>query len=193
LKTHLPIFLATAILALVGCKASRQGYESAPYRVLSSDDGLEIRDYPAITVAETRMRDDSGATFNRLFRYISGNNEDDAKIAMTTPVFMGGTPDDRSMAFVMPGTLQQPPKPGDPEIRITTIPPSRYAVLRFPGSRNPKAERSALRELESRMAAKGMAPTAAEPIYAYFDPPWIPSFLRRNEVMLPIKNTPPGE
>jgi hypothetical protein len=33
------------------------------------------------------------------------------------------------------------------------------------------------------MAGQGLK-TVSAPVYGYFDPPWIPNFLRRNEVML---------
>jgi hypothetical protein len=42
-------------VALVGCKATRSGYESAPYRVVRAAGKFELRDYPALTVVETPM------------------------------------------------------------------------------------------------------------------------------------------
>jgi hypothetical protein len=48
--------LAVAVaLILVGCKVTRAGYESAPYKVLRSSGKFEVRDYPALTVVETPM------------------------------------------------------------------------------------------------------------------------------------------
>lgn len=71
--------LAVAVaLILVGCKATRAGYESAPYKVLRSSGKFEVRDYPALTVVETPMAgggDESSSSFNRLFRFITGGNE----------------------------------------------------------------------------------------------------------------------
>ncbi len=91
MKTFLALIsLLVAAVVLAGCKGSRKGYESAPYRVLESDGKFELRDYPALAVVETPMRGDSGSSFQRLFRYISGLNTGDQKIAMTTPVFMDG-------------------------------------------------------------------------------------------------------
>ena len=92
-------------LALVGCKTTRSGYESAPYQVVRAAGRFEVRDYPALTVVETPMAGSgSGAdgSFMRLFRFITGGNETKQKIAMTTPVFMSGADSNATMAFVMP-------------------------------------------------------------------------------------------
>ena len=43
------------VVILVGCKATRGGYESAPYRVVRADGKFELRDHPSLTVAETPM------------------------------------------------------------------------------------------------------------------------------------------
>ena len=47
------------------------------------------------------------------------------------------------------------------------------------------AEEAALDQLKVWMAAEGLSSDAA-PVYGYFDPPWTPAFLRRNEVMLQV-------
>jgi len=74
-----------------GCGTVRGGYESAPYKVVRASGKFELRDYPALTVVETRMTrggNGSDGSFNRLFGFITGGNEAKQKIAMTTPVFM---------------------------------------------------------------------------------------------------------
>ena len=86
---------------------ARAGYESAEYKVIESDGNIEIREYPDLMLAATDSKMDSqgrDGSFMRLFRYISGANEDEQKIAMTTPVFMQGEvgKTDVSMGFVMP-------------------------------------------------------------------------------------------
>ena len=40
-----------------------------------------------------------------------------------------------------------------------------------------------LARLKAWMEAQGLK-TVSAPIYGYFDPPWTPAFLRRNEVMM---------
>ena len=179
------ISLLALVIVLAGCRGSRQGYESAPYKVVSRDGKFELRDYPPILVAETQMKNDSGSSFQRLFRYISGQNAESQKIAMTTPVFMAGNETSRSMSFVMPADMETAPPPSDPSVKTATLPAGRFAVFGFSGSRSEQAEKNALEQLRSWMKSRSLV-SSEEPVFGYFDPPWTPSFLRRNEVMLRV-------
>jgi hypothetical protein len=174
-------------LLLAGCQATRAGYESAPYQVVRSDGKFQLRDYPALTVVETPMANASGSDggFMRLFRFITGANEGKQKIAMTTPVFMSGSATNLTMAFVLPAKLKSAgvPKPADGSVTVRELPAGRFAVLRYRGARNAKNEAESLARLKSWLEQEHL-PAASGPVFGYFDPPWTPSFLRRNEVML---------
>lgn len=182
------ILAVAVILMLVGCKATRGSYESAPYKVVRSEGKFELRDYPALTVVETPMERTGNGTdgsFKRLFRFITGGNEAKEKIAMTTPVFMSSSDSNATMAFVMPMKMKagEVPKPSDSSVKVRELPAGRFAVLRYSGGRNAKKETETLVRLKTWMAAKGFS-VMSPPVYGYFDPPWTPAFLRRNEVML---------
>ena len=62
-----------------------QGYETQPYKVVSSFNEIEIRYYPSVKLVETESVSEENQNFSRLFRYISGANNNNQKIAMTTP------------------------------------------------------------------------------------------------------------
>ena len=177
--------LFAVVVVLAGCKGSRKGYESAPYQVVLRDGKFELRDYPNLTVVETPMHNDSGASFQRLFRYISGQNKASQKIAMTTPVFMAGNASTRSMSFVMPADMESAPPASDPSVKTATLPAVRFAVFGFSGSRSDQAEKGSLEQLRAWMKSRGLI-YSEEPVFGYFDPPWTPPFLRRNEVMLRV-------
>lgn len=180
------LLVVAATVVTVGWRTSRRGYETAPYQLVRSAGKFDVRDYPALTVVETPMTGSGGdAGFGRLFRFITGRNEGAQKIAMTTPVFMGGSDPAATMAFVMPATLtpERVPKPADASLSVREIPPGRFAVLRFSGGRNAQHEAAALAELKTWMVTEGLS-VLGQPVYGYFDPPWTPAFLRRNEVML---------
>ena len=190
------IFIAIVGVGLLvaGCQATRAGYESAPYKVARSDGKFELRDYPDLTVVETPMADPNGSdgSFMRLFRFITGANEGKQKIAMTTPVFMSGTSTNLTMAFVLPAKLKtaDAPKPADGALTVRELPAGRFAVLRFSGGRNAKKEAESLARLKSWLERERL-PALSGPVYGYFDPPWTPAFLRRNEVMLRTEGEKP--
>jgi DNA gyrase inhibitor GyrI len=89
------------------------------------------------------------------------------------------------MAFVLPAKSSsgQISAPLDPSLSIKKIPAGRFAVLRFSGGRSSTLETQSLSLLRTWIAKKGLTATGSA-IYGYFDPPWTPGFLRRNEVML---------
>ena len=178
------ILVIGALLAIAGCRTSRSGYKSAPYTVVRSDGDFELRDYPALKLVETGMKDGgSGGSFNRLFRFITTGNDAGKKIAMTTPVFMADG--ESTMAFVMPADLGSVPQPTDGSVTVREVPAGRFAVLRFSGARSPQQETEHLERLNAWVADRHLKVSAA-PVYAYFDPPWTPPLLRRNEVMLRV-------
>ena len=185
------LMLAVVVVVVAGCKATRGGYESAPYKVVRRDGKFELRDYPSLTVVETPMAgggsNGADGSFNRLFRFITGNNEASQKIAMTTPVFMSGSDTNATMAFVMPAkmTAARAPKPADASVKVRTIEAGRFAVYSFSGGRNANNEAESAGKLRSWLEAERLS-ALPETMFGYFDPPWTPAFLRRNEVMIRI-------
>ena len=180
------IGLVGGSLLVVADRITRASYESAPYRVVWSDEEFEVRDYPALTVVETPMAaDNRDGSFARLFRFIDGGNAAGQKIAMTTPVFMAGDATNATMAFVLPARFKpgEAPKPSDGAVTVRELPAGRFAVLRYSGGRNAQNEAKALARLKAWMEAATLA-ALSPPVIGYFDPPWTPTFLRRNEVML---------
>jgi DNA gyrase inhibitor GyrI len=89
------------------------------------------------------------------------------------------------MAFVMPAKLKTAdvPKPKDEQLRVRELEAGRFAVLRYSGRRNADNEAQSLERLRAWIKAEGLK-ELSPPIYGYFDPPWTPAFLRRNEVMV---------
>lgn len=181
---------AVAGMVSAGCAAVRAGYDSAPYRVVRRDGKVEVREYSALVLVETPMHG-SDDSFMRLFRFIGGNNAAKQKISMTTPVFMSGTGTNATMAFVMPKNLSAgtTPKPNETAVSVRENSGGQFAVRRFSGSRNEKNEVKALAELQAWLARENLK-SEGVPIYGYFDPPWTPSFFRRNEVMLRVATKP---
>lgn len=191
-RYKIPILIAIALpfaLAafwLVG--NSRAATETPDCKVVRTDGKFEIRDYPALTVATTPMEgDEMNRGFGQLFRFIAGSNEGAEKIAMTSPVLIDTANDKKTMSFIMPKKAVEKgvPKPTGDGVVLRKMDAARFAVLRFDGGRTPENEKAALAKLNAWLEAQKLAGQGA-PAFAYYDPPWTPVFMRRNEVMIRI-------
>ncbi len=193
-RSKLTILLALALLiGLAGfwfVGNSRAATETPDYKVIRTDGKFEIRDYPALTLATTPMEGaDMNGGFGQLFKFITGSNEAKEKIAMTSPVLIDTAKEARTMSFIMPkGTVEKGvPKPAGESVSLGKIDAARFAVLRFPGGRSAENEAKAIGKLKECLDAQTIQ-GRGEPVFAYYDPPWTPTFLRRNEVMIRLAN-----
>jgi hypothetical protein len=166
--------------------------EQPSYTILVKDDAVEVRQYPAIIVAvadENDLRGYSG--FSRVFEYISGDNAKREKIAMTSPVI--NTLDEQAMttAFVMPKAydLSTLPQPQSGRLELVEKPSRLVAALRFSGNINARIIAEKTAQLQSWIADHGF--TVNGPLeLARYNPPFIPGFLKRNEVWLEVTPNP---
>ena len=180
--------------------------EEARYTVVERDGEFEIRDYAPHVVAETVV---AGAferagneAFRRLFRYISGDNRSRHKVAMTAPVSQEPTGEKIEMtapvglqpaqdrwvvSFTMPASsaLETLPEPADPQVTLRQVPARRMAALRYSGLWTESSYRRHKMELESWVRKRGLR-IAGDPVWARYDPPFAPWFLRRNEILVPV-------
>jgi len=198
---------ASAVAALVLLGGVASAGEEPPHKVAARDGDFEIRDYPALPVAEVTVQGDRNsaayAGFRKLAGFIFGANSRKQSIEMTAPVIEArgdgammtsalaeptGSSPSWVIRFVMPRefSLAALPKPDDLSIRLREEPPTRFAVLRFSGLAGDAAIAAKTAELESMLKARDLVP-AGPPIVAQYDPPWTLWFMRRNEVMIPIK------
>jgi len=163
--------------------------ETPEYKVIRAEDKFELRDYPALSLATSPMEADGvSGGFGNLFRFITGKNESKEKIEMTSPVLISNTTENKTMSFIMPqATVSKGvPKPAGDSVALTNMPAARFAVLRFPGGRNDENEKKAIAELRAWLTSQKLA-GKGEPLFAYYDPPWTPIPMRRNEVMICIE------
>jgi hypothetical protein len=112
-------------------------------------------------------------------------------IAMTAPV--GQRPGDGGywVSFVMPASLSLVtlPQPSHPRIRLREIPARTVAAIRFRGWWRPRTVRRYRSELEQWLRGAQLLP-GGEPVYARYNPPYVPWFLRRNEILMPLVEWP---
>jgi hypothetical protein len=204
--------LITAVLVLGAIMTSAaHAAEEPPHTVTFSAGSIEIREYQPMILAEVEVSGDMAAAGNRGFRplagFIFGDNQkpgeaSSADIAMTAPVIQSRSEkiamtspvtQERSdgetwrVAFVMPPewSMETLPQPNDARIELRQLPARRMAAIRFSGGPSEKRFQKKAKELSDFLSQEGYE-IIGEPIYARYNPPWIPTFLRRNEVMIEI-------
>jgi hypothetical protein len=204
MKRSMRIMLAAAVIIIGAMDA--MAIEEALYKVVKKDNKFEIRDYAPRILAETVVEGDLEAAgnkaFNRLFRYISGDNRSRHKVAMTAPVSQEPRGEKIKMtapveqqrvqerwavSFVMPSsyTLETLPEPEDPQITLRQVPAHRIAAVRYSGFWSEKGYLRYKLELESWIHERGLT-VVGDPIWARYNSPLTPWFLRRNEILIPI-------
>ena len=184
--------------------AREQQTEEPDYRTLATDGDFQIREYPAMTVAETLVHgpraEALGAGFRALADYIFAKSRDGEKLAMTVPVMQdGGDPmasdpplfDDAleggwRTRFVMPADRERGELPAPPAgVELVELEQRRVGVVSFAGRPDDRDLAEQEDRLRGWLARRGEA-SEAEPEYAFYNSPVIPGPLRRNEVWLAL-------
>ena len=186
--------------------------EKPEYEVIVVDGPVEYRLYQSFIVAETEIvdveswKDASSEGFRRLFKYITGDNIGEEKIAMTAPVqqsklqaedvrFNQAEPltgqSGWTVSFMLPSmySMVDVPTPEDERIEIRIVPEKLVAAIRYSGrwtTRN-------FDKYESRLMAallEGNVEVLGETETAFYNPPFVPPFMRRNEILVEVASPP---
>ena len=182
-------------------------YETARYVVEQRSGHFELRNYAPRILAYVEVEGDRETAENRGFRllanYIFGSNAGANKLAMTTPVTVA--PEKVAMTtpvtlqsesagtwtvtFLMPAdyTLENLPKPNNDRVRFSEQPSARWVAARFSGYMTDAKIERWQRDLQAWATSNGMR-LKGEPMLAYYDPPWNPPFVRRNEILWRVRD-----
>lgn len=185
--------LAGAGVALMAYRERKA--EQPDYTLIDADDAIEVRDYPALLVAEAIVPGDRlnalNAGFERLADNFAGKHRgpdaDGETIAMTAPVLSDRTGRGQwRTRFVVPACYDAAtlPMPGE-GVRTEQVPARRLASIRFSGSAGDEALVDHERRLRIWLAAQGYTPNGPAE-HAYYNSPFVPPPLRHNEVLVPI-------
>jgi len=145
------------------------------------------------------------AAFPILAGYIFGKNKGERKLAMTAPVTQAAEPVKLKMTapvtqaidaggfrvqFVLPQgvTAANAPEPLDARVMLRNIAAARVAVIRYSGFWSEANYLAHLTELRTHLHSAGLT-EIGEPVYARYDPPFTPWFLRRNEIWLKLEGS----
>jgi effector-binding domain-containing protein len=205
-RNRLFLVLLITMCIFVGGK-SAVAIEKLPYTVVEQSAEFTLREYPKHIVAETtvagRFEQVGNEGFRRLANYIQGENrtkqsiamtapvnqEPQAeKIAMTAPVSQEKIGENWRITFVMPAkySLDILPEPIDSRVIIKENPGRLVAAVRYSGTWSRKRYEENKLRLQTWIEERGFRPVG-EPVWARYDPPFMPWFLRRNEVLIPVQ------
>jgi hypothetical protein len=166
---------------------------------------VEIREYAPYIVAEVAVDGDLESAGNRGFKvlagYIFGANKESSRIATTGAVTHSSAPGKTKIAmtspvtqqrgaggfviqFMMPSdyTLGTLPVPNDDRIELKEVPARQMAAIRYSGRWSKRSYQANLERLFDQLHSAGLRPTG-EPVWARYDPPFKPWFMRRNEIL----------
>jgi hypothetical protein len=183
--------------------------ESAKYQTVHRDKKFEIRDYEQHVLAEVEIDGEFGSALQKGFRvlaeYIFGANASRDRIDMTVPVTEQAVSSERiemtapvtssaveegnkyRISFTMPSkySLESLPEPANRTISFRKVGKRRVAALRFSGNLNSKLAMRKADELETWLDENKYIRKGSF-VFAQYNPPWIPSIFRRNEVLAEI-------
>ena len=196
-------WLAMTLLA-IGTLA--QAVEEPEFRLLRQLDGAEVRQYPPYVVAEVTVSGTADSAGNDAFpilaAYIFGKNKGEKKFAMTAPVTQiengvtmamqapvtqSASATGYRVQFVLPRgvTLESAPEPVDARVSLRQMPARQMAVIRYSGFWSESNYNEHLLQLQAILKSAGVA-WSGPPEYSRYDPPFMPWFLRRNEIWLTV-------
>lgn len=185
--------------------------EEPKYSILEKEPPFEIRAYEPVIVAEVQVDGDldeaSSQGFRLIAAYIFGQNQvnqkiamtapvtiedqvpKSAKIAMTAPVGIESNAGKWTVSFVMPAeySMETIPKPINPQVQLRQIPALKKAVMSFSGFYNGQKVTEKTLELEQWMRTRNLF-AAGAPNFARYNPPWTLPFMRRNEIMINLRD-----
>lgn len=184
-------------------KRTPEGLETPRYEVLAERGRFEVREYEEFCVASTPMGSGFSA-FDSLAGYIFGKNQEEVKMAMTTPVI--SSPDGQKMSFIMPSKFWADTGGAPTPLAAANVTLERagggllqsantQAVMWFGGyttkdevARRRKALREAVAADPEWEAING----ADESQLMQYNDPFVPPWRRRNEVAIGVQRRAPA-
>ncbi|XP_073413832.1 heme-binding protein 2-like [Dendrobates tinctorius] len=170
--SHLPSF----------CRTS----DCPKYQLVKKYDNFELRQYEETRWVRTSLKQDvfgleMVASFQRLYKYIRGNNAEEWKTNMTLPVVIyiplkQPPADNSTMSLFVPHEVENPPEPTNTDVYLDTVPPASIYVktlggyaLQFTYNKQAKALVEELRTLGLQFDDSYFVRVGYNPPYEFVD------------------------
>ena len=184
-KSNMKTVLSIVALGLI-ITFKAMAYEEANYQVVKTNEFYEIRKYSDRLAVETSTSNQNSG-FRKLFNYISGDNQKNEEIKMTTPVTEIERKGNMTMQFYLPlkYSKNNVPIPSRPDVEIVNIEGGYFAVIRYSGRSSDKNFMKHKDILENELKKDDIS-ILGPPIKATYNGPFTLPMLRRNEVMFEV-------
>ena len=186
--------ITRALIVLLILNINIMANEEPDYTVLKKESEIEIRQYKNFLTAsieiEGNRKEAIGKGFRFLFKYISGENKNKENISMTIPVMQKSSGNNKwNVSFVVPKKfdIKNAPQPDNVNIQLKNNSDLKVIAITFSGlfsDGNIQENETKLRNYIKEKGIKIEDPA----IYAGYNAPWTPWFLKRNEVMFKLVN-----
>jgi len=204
------VFLTSVLIA-----STVMATEEPKFSIIEKSEPFELRAYAPQLIAEVKVEGDLDTASSQGFRliaaFIFGQNQvsekismtvpvgietaQSTKIAMTVPVGIEASKDSAKginqwvFSFVMPSeyTMATLPKPLNPLVTIRELPAQKRAAITFSGFYNDAKVLEKTKALEEWVKSKQWQ-TIGSPQFARYNPPWSIPFMRRNEILITLRD-----
>jgi hypothetical protein len=208
--SRLLVFLTSILIA-----STVMATEEPRFSIIEKSEPFELRSYAPQLIAEVKVEGDLDTASSQGFRliaaFIFGQNQvsekismtapvaietaQSTKIAMTVPVGIEASKDSAKgvsqwvFSFVMPSeyTMATLPKPLNPLVSIRELPAQRRAAITFSGFYNEAKVLEKTKALEDWIKSKQWQ-SIGNPQFARYNPPWSIPFMRRNEILITVRD-----
>lgn len=164
--------------------------ETIHYQVVQDNGHLQIRKYDKVLLASTKTdpKNPNESGFQNVFEYISGDNDKQTNISMTSPVISYQEDDKVVTGFYVPSKYNKEtvPQPASEKVFLKELPFTLLGVVRFNGYltkesylKHEQILRDYIEKSDYRIVSK--------PYRMGYDAPYVPAEQRRNEIAYQIE------
>jgi hypothetical protein len=164
--------------------------ETPKYELIKSFEKFEIRKYPKMILATTKLTgasysQNSSKGFRNVAGYIFGGNDEQKQISMTSPV-ISSVEDSMTMSFIIPSqyNFNELPLPNNDNVKLTKQPERLMAIISFGGFASDDHIKYYTNLLKKYLIKEGIAANGKVYFQGY-DPPF-KLLNRTNEVAIEL-------